>query len=1010
MRSIRLFAYLAAVAVLFTLPLSAERELRGLAVRGADWAYEEGTASRKEAIANIIAGAHDNGYNAVFFQVREAGERFYPSESGSWSTLLDEQDPGFDPLEHALKEARRQGLQFYAVMDVLTAYSHVNKPASPQHVYAEKGKKWVLADNDFQPLRAGVYDYLDPSNPEVISYLKARVKELAENYALDGFWFTGLKYPGPAVLRTAAFGTSYEDVKSFSGREPAQYARDVLTSLLEALCTEARLMKPYLAFMAEVEPLPHEERGFRDLQAADSYWLQDGIAWLEAGIIDVLVPRLHRGHRDAGKLYDLYRAGTELGERIIPSLRGGEEDFDASDVKRTLKHIAERKGSGAILSPASDALKEGSFYPDAAELPYLAHTHTETKAVQIDLSAFHIPEDIVRAGADGRCRLVDQYNILNLSLPELPHYLTLRSMQDRLRYRTRGWTPPYRYVAVTKNTLQRPEVFIELRRAPDLLSVDSSYSFLFRASEGETRINDTFIEPYSHTRIFFKEIALAPYGRSTRIRGSVRKGERYEFYEDIYFGNMPDTSTKHAVITESVSPRGSVVLPEDDHLRISFSSDMAEAMDTILLYANGTPYPLWYNGSRYVGELACARFTNVDSAYIQVAARDTNGRDYSYDLPVSLKVRPEYSFPLIETTEDFVPASYSRGVVRLGGPYINEYPKGVRFVSNGRFGDVYRVRLNADEYAYIHERYVKSLPAAFPRPFYNITSISAAPDSNADRVVIPWPEPVPYAVFPEPGSGRIRIRLYGVQSNSTWITHRKDLRIVENVSWEQKDAETYDVLVHLKDSNIWGYELRQAQRFLSLRVKYPPQRNDMLIAVEAGHGGEWNWGAVGLSGLKEKDVNLDVTEKVRDMLREMGYNVAELRPGDSDPRLRERWLLADSLQADVFVSIHANAAGGGYLRVDGTSTYYHNPFWREFAEIAYDKLLELPLEEFGKVGSFNYMMCRMSQRPSMLVEQAFMSHAEDENKLADPEFRTRMAQKIAEAVNTYINRKLADEE
>ncbi|MDZ7821723.1 MAG: N-acetylmuramoyl-L-alanine amidase [Candidatus Marinimicrobia bacterium] len=99
---------------------------------------------------------------------------------------------------------------------------------------------------------------------------------------------------------------------------------------------------------------------------------------------------------------------------------------------------------------------------------------------------------------------------------------------------------------------------------------------------------------------------------------------------------------------------------------------------------------------------------------------------------------------------------------------------------------------------------------------------------------------------------------------------------------------------------------------------------------------------------------------------------------------------------------------GGYLRVGGTSIYYKDPFWKDFAEIAYDKLLELPLEEFGRVGSFNYMMCRMPQRPSILVEQAFMSHAEDENKLADPEFRTRMAEKIAEAVNAYIERKLGE--
>jgi N-acetylmuramoyl-L-alanine amidase len=194
---------------------------------------------------------------------------------------------------------------------------------------------------------------------------------------------------------------------------------------------------------------------------------------------------------------------------------------------------------------------------------------------------------------------------------------------------------------------------------------------------------------------------------------------------------------------------------------------------------------------------------------------------------------------------------------------------------------------------------------------------------------------------------------------------------------------------------------------LSLSVKYPPLPDSIRIAVEAGHGGSWNWGAVGLSGLKEKDINLDTSERLIEMLREMGYKVVEIRHGDADIKLRDRWKTTEEIDADLFVSIHANAAGGNYLRVAGTSTYYNNPFWRSFAELTYDKLLELDLEEFGVIGSFNYMMCRMSNRPSILVEQAFMSHAEDENKLADPEFRQSIAERIAVSIDQYVEEKLA---
>jgi len=106
--------------------------------------------------------------------------------------------------------------------------------------------------------------------------------------------------------------------------------------------------------------------------------------------------------------------------------------------------------------------------------------------------------------------------------------------------------------------------------------------------------------------------------------------------------------------------------------------------------------------------------------------------------------------------------------------------------------------------------------------------------------------------------------------------------------------------------------------------------------------------------------------------------------------------------ADLLISIHANSAGGGFLRVSGTSTYYHNAFWAPLAEGIYDRLLETDLKEFGVVGSFNYTVIRTTQMPAVLVEQAFISHAEDEEKLADPEFRRKMAGKIYQGIVDYL--------
>ncbi|MCK5454510.1 MAG: N-acetylmuramoyl-L-alanine amidase, partial [Calditrichia bacterium] len=142
-----------------------------------------------------------------------------------------------------------------------------------------------------------------------------------------------------------------------------------------------------------------------------------------------------------------------------------------------------------------------------------------------------------------------------------------------------------------------------------------------------------------------------------------------------------------------------------------------------------------------------------------------------------------------------------------------------------------------------------------------------------------------------------------------------------------------------------------------------------------------------------------------------GMQVLQVREEDTYMTLSAKRSAINQSDADILVSIHANASGrhGGFLDVNGTSTYYHNPFWAEFAEIVYERLLDLELEEFGVVGSFNYRVIRMSSRPAILVEQAFLSHAEDEELLASEDFRQQLAAKIFQGIADFIKYMVADD-
>jgi N-acetylmuramoyl-L-alanine amidase len=387
-------------------------------------------------------------------------------------------------------------------------------------------------------------------------------------------------------------------------------------------------------------------------------------------------------------------------------------------------------------------------------------------------------------------------------------------------------------------------------------------------------------------------------------------------------------------------------------------------------------------------------------------------RIYKIPMENTITVRNLDDYPVVRVNDENTRLTYNLGPIRLGGPIRSELGPGVMMKVNGRMGDYYRIRLNEIESSMVRQDQVEVLPEEALPPSYFITNISCGPGVGEDIVSIPYQEPVPYAIQAQPDLNRIVITLYGVKTSSTWISHRRGRKIVDKITWQQTGPETYQVYVNLKTEKIWGYDLQPDGRQLVLRIKSSPQYDlnedkplaGLKIAIEAGHGGE-STGAVGLSGLLEKDINLDLALKFGTLCEKMGAEVFQVRETDETIGLLDKRKEALASGADLLISIHANAAGTsrGYLRVPGTSTYYNNPFWAPFAENVYDRLLELGLAEFGVVGSFNYTVIRVSQMPTILVEQAFMTHAEDEEKLADPEFRKRMAIKIYEGLVDYLS-------
>jgi N-acetylmuramoyl-L-alanine amidase len=557
---------------------------------------------------------------------------------------------------------------------------------------------------------------------------------------------------------------------------------------------------------------------------------------------------------------------------------------------------------------------------------------------------------------------------------------------------------------------------------PELNTDIPEYDFLCKTDfPASVRINGDSVKQYK-TGIFFKKVIFNE--GPNRVRAAVLTPDSLSaFYEGEFIYHKTDKSRKPFPLwinERSVEPASDIELLPEDVVRVSFQGSLGQEA-----FAEVNPGKIrikcsrddYYDYSLYRGEIPLRSLKTGKSYKVilklipSAVAPDNNTFEVVLKHPII--VREADDFPYVKVTRENSRLLYNLGAPRLGGPIRSELGPGVVMKTNGKIGENYRVRLSRTENGFINQNDVQLMPAETVLPSYYITSMSCGPAKDADVMTIPYLEPAPYEVYPDPDQNRIVITLFGVESASTWITHSEGRRIIDKITWQQITPETYQIYVNLTTPDIWGYSIRQESKRLVLRLRYPPEYDlsnekpltGLKIAIEAGHGGS-GLGAVGLSGLLEKDVNLDLSLRLGELLKSMGAEIVQARDSDKDMGLIEKRNIVESSDADLFISIHANAGGGGYLRVAGTSTYYHNSFWAPLAERIYDRLLNLGLKEFGVVGSFNYTPIRLTWMPSILVEQAFMSNAEDEEKLADPEFRQQEAQKIYEGIIDYLKNML----
>ncbi len=182
----------------------------------------------------------------------------------------------------------------------------------------------------------------------------------------------------------------------------------------------------------------------------------------------------------------------------------------------------------------------------------------------------------------------------------------------------------------------------------------------------------------------------------------------------------------------------------------------------------------------------------------------------------------------------------------------------------------------------------------------------------------------------------------------------------------------------------------------------PVDPQSRIIAIDAGHGGSAS-GAY-YEKTMEKDLTLSMSKKLESILKALGYQTVMTRSDDSYVGLYERCDIANEADADVFVSIHCNAAENA-PDFQGLYVYHHrgSSSGKEFAQYIQEQVCAFTGAVDRKINSANFVVVRETTMPAVLVETGFMTcHAELTN-LKDDAYQTRMAQGIAQGLIKYLN-------
>ncbi len=286
------------------------REFRAIwiaTVDNMDWPSRPGlpAAEQKRELIAILDKAVDLRMNAIVLQVRPAADALYKSSIEPWSEYLTGkmgESPGYDPLEFAVAESHKRGLELHAWINPYRARYSLTRKASPSHVSRSR-PDWVR--------KYGPYLWMDPGSTDVRARTKRVVLDIVKRYDIDALHMDDYFYPYKETKRGKEIpfpdNSTYKRYRKGGGKlDKDDWRRRNVNLLVEELNTEIHKTKSWVRF--GISPFGIWRPGYPEsVRGLDQYseLYADARKWWREGWVDYLSPQLYFGANRPQQRYDL---------------------------------------------------------------------------------------------------------------------------------------------------------------------------------------------------------------------------------------------------------------------------------------------------------------------------------------------------------------------------------------------------------------------------------------------------------------------------------------------------------------------------------------------------------------------------------------------------------------------------------------------------------------------------------------------------------------------------------